>query len=168
MTSNIADSTQTASLQTTPRSTHGTPIIWPSTMLPGQHMDLTGHLGQPIIAMSANNYPSKMVSNNNIMSTCASAKRVLLEKATGVPHPCMNVLADNSGHSIQNNMADTSQNITFPVSQWNQMQEQLIIIQAQVASLTRQAPSVDTTYLQFQYQYLISNCFTDTIFVHIN
>ncbi len=76
MKSSITDTIQTARLQTTPPSTHGTPSIVPHTVLPEQHMNLATQVGQPIIAMSANIYPSHMLSNNNIMSNCASAENV--------------------------------------------------------------------------------------------
>ncbi len=70
-------------------------------------MDITTQVGQPSIAMPANNYPAQVVSNNNIMSNCIGAESVLLEKATVIPHASVNVKADNSDHDIQDNMAAT-------------------------------------------------------------
>ncbi len=58
----------------------------------------------------------------------------------------MNVHADNSDHDIQDDMAATPQNISCPVSQWNQMQAQLNMMQTQIASVTCQAPSLQPIY----------------------
>ncbi len=146
MTSSMDHCTQTASLHATPPSTYATLIGRPPTVLPVQRINLTKQVGQPSIAMIANNYPAQVVSNNNIMSNCIGAESVLLEKATVIHHPSVNVQADNSDHDIQNGMAATLQNMSCPVSQWNQMQEQLNIMQAQIASLTHQAPSLQPIY----------------------